>query len=528
MNDKTDKKEINSSEGDNITDDKLENKMKDLMIDENTLGDNPDSKKGKKGKNSKKKKGMDFLDYAKSNGIDLNIQYEDNSQTGYNNNYKNKYENNNQNKYENNQNYQNKYENNQNNQNYQNNQNNQNNQNYQNNKKFYSYDNKERYDNKDSGVNSNTNTNTNSNEDRQYKQKQGGYKKFNNSNYKKNYNRHGHGNNNQNYQHFQNDTNMQMMRQPGEIRQFNPYWHMDANHQQGPHDMMNKNTMNTMNTMNPNTNKFDQLSGMHQNQNPFQNGPVPFYLPNPNNPQMLEMNQQMMSQMMMQQMQMNPQQMQMNPQQMQQMQMNPQQMQQMNPQMQMHPNQFYGMQGMPMMNLNNNQQFEDSKALEKFIIDSIEYYFSEINLNKDYYFRSKLDNEGFINLLEISQFNKMKMKGITSIQMKGVVCEYESEIFDSRTTVEGFVYLRNKKWEEIKDSLTPIEKLEENMIAKKMQSKGQGQESNQQFMNPNFNQFNMGSYPEMIMTGNMGGNMNIGNNCDMQQMNNQNDQNDNN
>jgi la-related protein 1 len=70
-------------------------------------------------------------------------------------------------------------------------------------------------------------------------------------------------------------------------------------------------------------------------------------------------------------------------------------------------NPFMMPQMMPMnMNMNmyqHQQPIEDDN--EKSVSECLEYYFSEENLNKDYYIRSRMNDDGYIDAYEIVNFN---------------------------------------------------------------------------------------------------------------------------
>jgi len=130
------------------------------------------------------------------------------------------------------------------------------------------------------------------------------------------------------------------------------------------------------------------------------------------------------------------------------------------------------MQGGPeMMNQNTNnydvtQNFQkinlddqNNITSDKNIVDSLIYYFSIENLNKDYFIRSKLDENGFLEATEIMNFNKMKVNSVTIDKIQNILNEFDTTI---ETKVEGEkLYLRNKNWETIKDKLLPIEKIQQ-------------------------------------------------------------------
>jgi len=111
-------------------------------------------------------------------------------------------------------------------------------------------------------------------------------------------------------------------------------------------------------------------------------------------------------------------------------------------------------------NLNNVSQIkqEDNINIGKSIKESLEYYFSNENLNKDFYTRSKMDENGFIESGEILNFNNMKKQNADLDKLKEIICDKNSNIELKENS--GKVYFRNKNWEEIKkNNLISIEDL---------------------------------------------------------------------
>jgi len=59
-----------------------------------------------------------------------------------------------------------------------------------------------------------------------------------------------------------------------------------------------------------------------------------------------------------------------------------------------------------MMNPMNTNSMNIVDTSDKGILESLEYYFSIENLNKDGYMRSKMNEDGYIDCNEIVVFNK--------------------------------------------------------------------------------------------------------------------------
>ena len=83
--------------------------------------------------------------------------------------------------------------------------------------------------------------------------------------------------------------------------------------------------------------------------------------------------------------------------------------------------------------------------------------------------RTKLDTEGFLDVNDLVNFNKMKQNGVTVDLVKQTV---ETNTVSSNIEVsmgsEGELKFKSKNWEEIRDNLTPLEVLEEKRNLKKM------------------------------------------------------------
>ena len=81
-------------EEEEVVDEETTRKLRNLTVDDGIFASNQNSRdqnknQNKKGDKKKNKRGEDFMDYAKSQGIDVKIQYEDPSQEqrNFNNNY---------------------------------------------------------------------------------------------------------------------------------------------------------------------------------------------------------------------------------------------------------------------------------------------------------------------------------------------------------------------------------------------------------------------------------------------------------
>jgi len=115
--------------------------------------------------------------------------------------------------------------------------------------------------------------------------------------------------------------------------------------------------------------------------------------------------------------------------------------------------QFYGNpQQVQQESMNLNQQVDSS---DKAVLDTLDYYFSEGNLNKARYMRQRMTSEGYINATEIASFNKMKAMSATPERISSLLDTPDICSVEKRTTLEGVVLLRNKNWDKL--SLIPLD-----------------------------------------------------------------------
>jgi hypothetical protein len=116
---------------------------------------------------------------------------------------------------------------------------------------------------------------------------------------------------------------------------------------------------------------------------------------------------------------------------------------------------------------NHNQQEEQDG--DKSASECLEYYFSEENLNKDSYIRSRMNEDGLIDAQEIANFNKMKNRGITVEKIEEILKNSQDSVIET-SEMNGRLFLRNKFWDSFKDNLVPLDKLQ---MQRKMNKKYQ-------------------------------------------------------
>lgn len=101
------------------------------------------------------------------------------------------------------------------------------------------------------------------------------------------------------------------------------------------------------------------------------------------------------------------------------------------------------------------------------ILESLEYYLSLENLNKDTYTRSKMDDDGYIEANEILKFNNMKKNGADLEKINELIESNDTQV--EKLVRNGKVFFRNKNWNSIENKLLPIEEIEANRKQKKGQ-----------------------------------------------------------
>jgi hypothetical protein len=135
-------------------------------------------------------------------------------------------------------------------------------------------------------------------------------------------------------------------------------------------------------------------------------------------------------------------------------------------------------------NFNQNTQVngEGEVDMDSFILSSLEYYFSEKNLNNNYYMRVKLDPEGYLNTTDLVSFNRMKQNGVTVDKVRETLQKISlPENLEIRTGTEEELFIRYKHFEEVRDRLTPVEVLQQRKNFKKF---------NNNNINPYFHNYN--------------------------------------
>lgn len=117
------------------------------------------------------------------------------------------------------------------------------------------------------------------------------------------------------------------------------------------------------------------------------------------------------------------------------------------------------------MNYQMNNINQEDHLYGKGIKESLEYYLSIDNLNKDSYLRKQIDDEGYVDVNTILSFNNMKKHNANLSNVKEVLSEKECSLEDK--TEGDKLFIRNKNWSKIKSSLLSIDEIEQQKNVKK-------------------------------------------------------------
>jgi hypothetical protein len=104
------------------------------------------------------------------------------------------------------------------------------------------------------------------------------------------------------------------------------------------------------------------------------------------------------------------------------------------------------------------------------LVSALEYYLSQENLNKDYYIRSKLNDEGFLDAEELIKFNSMKAKGIKIEDVEFAV--KNSQNLKYVKTSDGKLFLKNINWDDFCSGLLSMEEIKFQKQNRRLQNSG--------------------------------------------------------
>jgi hypothetical protein len=94
---------------------------------------------------------------------------------------------------------------------------------------------------------------------------------------------------------------------------------------------------------------------------------------------------------------------------------------------------------------------------DESIYEFMENYLLLENFNQDLYLRNRVDDNGFIDVSEIANHNKLRSRGVTLEKLTALFADNSNKTIESAVTEEGVLFLRNRAWEQIKDKLYSIQ-----------------------------------------------------------------------
>lgn len=116
----------------------------------------------------------------------------------------------------------------------------------------------------------------------------------------------------------------------------------------------------------------------------------------------------------------------------------------------------------PQMNVHPYAPQMSFPIREEDIHEALEYYFSIKNLNKDIFIREAMDEEGWVTAECILTFNKMKDMKVTSEKIESIISKIGSDIVEIGKKDNALILLRPKHYvEEIKEKIKPIQQIKE-------------------------------------------------------------------
>jgi len=107
-----------------------------------------------------------------------------------------------------------------------------------------------------------------------------------------------------------------------------------------------------------------------------------------------------------------------------------------------------------------NQNYQPVVDSQESVLNFIESYLSLDNLNQDLYLRNRIDDNGFIEVSEIANHNKLRKGGVSVETISRIFGQNDNPIVEAFGTESG-VFLRNRDWENIKDKLLSKEVIQQ-------------------------------------------------------------------
>ena len=110
----------------------------------------------------------------------------------------------------------------------------------------------------------------------------------------------------------------------------------------------------------------------------------------------------------------------------------------------------------------------DNSSAES-IVNFIELYLSIDNLNQDLYLRNRIDENGFILASEIANHNRLNSRGVSAEMIYSLFSNDDNAHVEAKLN-NNELFLRNREWEAIQESILPREVIQQNKRALKQQA----------------------------------------------------------
>ena len=99
------------------------------------------------------------------------------------------------------------------------------------------------------------------------------------------------------------------------------------------------------------------------------------------------------------------------------------------------------------------------------ILDIIEYFFSQKNLNKDIYLRDSMDEEGWVNAEIVIANPRLKPLNLTPERIHTIIDKIGSDFVETRINEVEKIQLRPRNYENLKEKLLTREEIQQKMLA---------------------------------------------------------------
>lgn len=99
------------------------------------------------------------------------------------------------------------------------------------------------------------------------------------------------------------------------------------------------------------------------------------------------------------------------------------------------------------------------------ILDFIEYFFSQKNLNKDIFLRDSMDEEGWVNAEIVISNPRLKPFNLTPEKIHSIIDKIGSDFVETRVNEVDKIQLRPRNYDSLKEKLLTKEEIQQKMLA---------------------------------------------------------------